>query len=168
MTQALAIADSYADYRLECLNKVLTAERTYNVPWQDKDVLDRGRYDGAIIQGYLNYGPRSIVGIDDDEPAVLKALQRFSDERLQFRVSSIDAFPLDDSCVDTILSFDLFELKNSSHLISGLYSHRTCLCQNRSVKDSQRAKPLQEHSRAIRSRRATAAAGSQPAHLKSC
>lgn len=109
MTQALANADSYADYRLECLDKVLTAARTCNVQWQDKDVLDLGCYDGAISQGYLNSGARSVIGIDIDEPAVLRARQRFSDERLEFRVSSTDAFPLDNACVDTIFSYDVFE-----------------------------------------------------------
>lgn len=109
MTQALASADSYADYRLECLNKVLAAARQYNVPWQDKDVLDLGCYDGAISQGYLNSGARSVIGIDIDEPAVVKAQQKFSDPRLQFRVSDTRKFPVDDACVDTIFSYDVFE-----------------------------------------------------------
>jgi SAM-dependent methyltransferase len=109
MTQALTKANSYADYRLDCLNKVLNAARTYNVAWQNKDVLDLGCYDGAISQGYLETGARSVIGIDIDEPAVLKAQQRFTDERLQFRVSGTGAFPLDDACVDTIFSYDVFE-----------------------------------------------------------
>ncbi len=109
MTQALTNADSYADFRLDCLNKVLNAARTYGVAWQDKDVLDLGCYDGAISQGYLDAGARSVIGVDIDEPAVLKAQPGFTDERLQFRVSGTGAFPLNDECIDTIFSYDVFE-----------------------------------------------------------
>jgi SAM-dependent methyltransferase len=109
MTQALTNANSYAEYRLDCLNKVLNAARTYNVAWQNKDVLDLGCYDGAISQGYLDSGAWSVIGVDIDEPAVLNAQQRFTDERLQFRVSGPEGLPLDDACVDTIFSYDVFE-----------------------------------------------------------
>ncbi len=122
MTQALATADSYADYRLECLNKVLAAADRYGVPWRDRYVLDLGCYDGAISQGCLDAGARSVIGIDIDEPAVLLAQKKYADTRLQFRVSGTRRFPLDDACVDTIFSYDVFEhVENPASILNECY-----------------------------------------------
>ena len=122
MTQALATADSYADYRLECLSKVLAAADRYGVSWRDRYVLDLGCYDGAISQGYLDAGARSVIGIDIDEPAVLLAQKKYADTRLQFRVSGTRRFPLDDACVDTIFSYDVFEhVENPASILNECY-----------------------------------------------
>ena len=109
MSAALTNQDCYAEYRLECVNKILTAAKEHGVPWEGKDVLDLGCYDGAISQGYLNAGARTVKGIDIDEPAVLKAQQKYTDPRLDFLPSGTERFPLADSCVDTIFCYDVLE-----------------------------------------------------------
>lgn len=109
MTAALSNEDSYAEYRLECINKVLTAAEKHGVDWKGQDLLDLGCYDGAISQGYLDAEARTVTGIDIDEPAVLRAQQKYVDPRLSFHVSGKERFPLEDTSVDTIFSYDVFE-----------------------------------------------------------
>lgn len=122
MTQALATTGAYADYRLACLNKVLAAAKRYGVAWKNCDVLDLGCYDGAISQGYLETGASSVIGIDIDEPAVLSAQQKYTDPRLQFRVSGTKHIPLEDACVDTIFSYDVFEhVEDSATILDECY-----------------------------------------------
>ncbi len=109
MTQALSSVDSYAGYRQECLGKILSAANQYGVELKNRDVLDLGCFDGAISQGYLNAGAASVIGIDIDEPAVRSAQKKFAGDRLDFRVSGTDSFPVDDNCIDTIVCYDVFE-----------------------------------------------------------
>ncbi len=109
MSQALSDSDSYAGYRRECLNKVLDAARTYDVPYVGKDVLDLGCYDGAISFGYLDAGARFVYGVDIYEPAIRSAKKNFTDSRLDFRISGVTGLPLDDQSVDTIFCYDVFE-----------------------------------------------------------
>lgn len=109
MTQALANAEAYADYRRDCLNKVLSAAKRYGVEVKDQDVLDLGCYDGAITRGYLEAGAATVLGIDIDEEAVRKAQQRYTNSRMEFRISGTGAFPVADESLDTIFCYDVFE-----------------------------------------------------------
>ena len=109
MAQALVDDDSYAGYRRECLNKVLDAAHRHDVEFKGKDVLDLGCYDGAISSGYLDAGAARVYGVDIDEPAVKMAQSRFTDPRLDFRVSGVTGLPLGDQSVDTVFCYDVFE-----------------------------------------------------------
>ena len=109
MTDALADSDSYADYRRQCVSRVLTAAESYGVDYRGRDVLDLGCYDGAISGGYLDAGARRVFGVDIDEPAVRLAQKNHTRENLEFRVGSTTELPLEDASIDTIFCYDVFE-----------------------------------------------------------
>lgn len=109
MSDALADSDSYADYRRQCVRRVLDAAERYQVPYRNQVVLDLGCYDGAISGGYLEAGARQVIGVDIDEPAVRQAQQNHTKENLEFRVGSTTELPVQDASVDTIFCYDVFE-----------------------------------------------------------
>lgn len=109
MSEALSNDEHYADYRRQCLDKVLAAAQANGVSCVGKDVLDLGCYDGAISYGYLEAGARHVTGVDIDEAAVRAAQQKRSDDRIDFRHSQTSTLPLSDSSVDCIFCYDVFE-----------------------------------------------------------
>ncbi len=109
MKSALQSDDSYAQYRLSLIETVTDAAERFNVPIKDKVVLDLGCYDGAISEGYLDYGAKELYGVDIDSKAIQTAQANRSKENIHFLESTKTSIPLDDNSIDTIVCYDVFE-----------------------------------------------------------
>ena len=109
MTEALSDSEAYAEYRQQCVDKVMRAARQYDVPVTGRRVLDLGCYDGALSAGYLKAGAESVVGVDIDVDAIRIAQERHTSDRLTFHPSEATQIPLSEDSVDTILCYDVFE-----------------------------------------------------------
>lgn len=109
MAEALSDSEAYAEYRQQCVDKVMSAAEQYGVPVAGRQVLDLGCYDGALSVGYLQAGADSVVGVDIDIDAVRIAQNRHKSERLTFHPSEPTQIPIPDDSVETILCYDVFE-----------------------------------------------------------
>lgn len=106
---ALETEDAYNEYRLTLKGIVTEAAERYNVEIKDKIVLDLGCADGSISIGYLDYGAKHIIGVDIDPVAIAKAQEKYTTDKSEFHLSSVESIPLEDNSVDTILCYDVFE-----------------------------------------------------------
>ena len=109
MKDALRDREAYANYRADKISEIAGYCRRWGVRLQDAVVLDLGCSDGAITAGYLSQGAAHVIGVDIDHEAVNRARQRFQDQRLEFRESSVSGMPVDDASIDTIICYDVFE-----------------------------------------------------------
>ena len=109
MTEALVDDESYGLYRRECFNTIRDSSSRHHVPLSGCHVLDLGCYDGTITENYLDAGATRVTGVDIDEAAIDRAQRSYTDSRLDFRVGRKTALPVDDSCVDSIICYDVFE-----------------------------------------------------------
>src|SRR5262245_7909250 len=73
MKQALSTRSEYDGYRNAQLDLILAAANRYGVSIEDRVVLDFGCSDGAITNGYVDHGARSVIGVDIDEAAIDRA-----------------------------------------------------------------------------------------------
>ena len=75
---------------------------------EGRDVLDvaSGEGYGAALLAQV---ARSVVGVDVDDPAVSFANRNYERDNLSFRNGSALAIPLDDACVDVVVSFETIE-----------------------------------------------------------
>jgi 2-polyprenyl-3-methyl-5-hydroxy-6-metoxy-1,4-benzoquinol methylase len=116
MKEALASPEAHRAYRQDQVKEVLVAASRYQVEIAEKTVLDLGCNDGSISWGYLDAGATRVVGVDIDGAAIEQASRsiprRIGEDRsgrIEFRHSGVDALPLADQSVDTIVCFDVFE-----------------------------------------------------------
>jgi SAM-dependent methyltransferase len=91
------------------VSRILEAATRYDIPFQNRTVLDLGCGDGVISQRYLELGPRAVIGVDIDVDAIARARTMANDSRLSFRTSSPESLPLEPGTVDTVISYDVFE-----------------------------------------------------------
>jgi ubiquinone/menaquinone biosynthesis C-methylase UbiE len=111
MKSALETPEEYAKYRLSLVKEVTNAAERFDVDIIGKDVLDLGCYDGAVTWGYIDYGAKSVVGVDIDAEAVAEAkkTETTDSDQVRFHQSTIDGIPLPDQSVETTLCYDVFE-----------------------------------------------------------
>ena len=75
---------------------------------RDLDVMDvaSGEGYGAALLAQV---ARSVVGVDDSQPTVQSAIANFPRANLRFLQADARALPLDDACVDVVVSFETIE-----------------------------------------------------------
>lgn len=109
MKDALQSKEAYANFRGQQSQVVLAAATSCGIRLKDKVVVDFGCFDGAITSCYAEAGAAHVYGIDIDKEAVAKAQKNYTSDRLTFVESDVKRMPLDDSSVDVILCYDVFE-----------------------------------------------------------
>jgi len=109
MKDALQSEETYASFRGQQSQVVLAAAASCGIRLRDKVVVDFGCFDGAITSCYADAGAAHVYGIDIDKDAVAKAQKNYASDRLTFLESDVKRIPLDDSSVDVILCYDVFE-----------------------------------------------------------
>jgi SAM-dependent methyltransferase len=105
---------AYSAWREESLSKSYSSFSSTFI--ENKDVLDFGCGEGEL-SFYLarTYKPKSMVGIDIDEPAIEKARIKLTsgqtprDVKLRFDLGTTNRIPLPDQNFDTLLAFDCME-----------------------------------------------------------
>lgn len=122
MKDALRHEDAYDAYRAAEIDRILAAVRKYRIPIRGQTIVDFGCNDGAISAEYLRAGAKQVIGVDIDERALQRARAMRPDERLRFVQSSTTAIPLEDGCVDAVISYDVFEhVSNPAPILEELH-----------------------------------------------
>lgn len=109
MKSASTDPNEFRQYRSGEAKRVLEAAARYGVEIAGRDVLDLGCNDGVLTARHQALGPRTLVGVDIDGPAIERARRNFGDQGIDFVVSGVDRIPLADESIDSILCFDVFE-----------------------------------------------------------
>lgn len=109
MKDALKDTAKHEAYRAAQIQRVIAAADQYGVDFRDKDVLDLGCGDGALSAQFLTHGASKLIGVDVDTGCVERAREINAGQPAEFCVCSSTKLPLDNECVDTIVSFDVFE-----------------------------------------------------------
>ena len=109
MKNALSSSDSYAEFRSQQSQTVLSAAATCGITLKDKTVVDFGCFDGAITSKYADAGATHVYGVDVDTDAIKVARNRIQDDRVTFLESGVRRVPLEDNSADLILCYDVFE-----------------------------------------------------------
>ena len=109
MKNALQSENAYADFRSQQSQVVLNAAAACGIRIKGKIVVDFGCFDGAITSRYGDTGATHVYGIDIDKGAIAKARQHHNRDHVTFLESDVKRMPLDDSSVDVILCYDVFE-----------------------------------------------------------
>jgi GT2 family glycosyltransferase/SAM-dependent methyltransferase len=89
-------------------------EHMHRYAWAERYCRDRSVLDVACGEGYgsamLAERARSVIGVDISSEAVGCAAAKYADRRnLEFRAGSATALPLEDGCVERIVSFETIE-----------------------------------------------------------
>jgi SAM-dependent methyltransferase len=122
MKEGLSSLDKYDQYRSERTDTILTHARRFGIDFKDKTVLDFGCGDGAITPHYLGAGARQVIGVDIDEKGISRAREKYSADNVTFYRNALDSIPLEDTSVDVIVSYDVFEhVSYASALLSEFY-----------------------------------------------
>ena len=109
MKDALQSENAYADFRSQQSQFVLNAAAACGIRLKGKVVVDFGCFDGAITSRYADAEATHVYGIDIDKDAIAKARQHHSRDHITFLESDVKRMPLQDSSVDVILCYDVFE-----------------------------------------------------------
>ena len=109
MKTALQSEGAFVAYRSAEADRIFEALDRYGVSVSGRDVLDFGCNEGVISAEYLHRGAKSVVGLDVDRDAIARARVRHAHPALHFAESQVDAVPLPDQSIDTVISFDVFE-----------------------------------------------------------
>jgi 2-polyprenyl-3-methyl-5-hydroxy-6-metoxy-1,4-benzoquinol methylase len=109
MKVAQSSPEGNASYRASSSSKVVAAAQRYGIPLAEKVVLDLGCNKGALTVQYLKQGAKRVIGVDIDAEAIEVARAEHTSPQVEFRVCSVNALPLPDESVDTILCYDVLE-----------------------------------------------------------
>jgi ubiquinone/menaquinone biosynthesis C-methylase UbiE len=109
MKDALKDTAKHEAYRAAQIQRVIAAADQYGVGFRGKDVLDLGCGDGALSAQFLTHGAGKLIGVDIDAECVERAREINAGQPAEFCVCSSTTLPLPDECVDTVVSFDVFE-----------------------------------------------------------
>lgn len=109
MKDALKDTSKYEAYRASQIQRVITAANQYGVDFCGKDLLDLGCGDGALSAQFLTHGAGKVIGVDIDTEFVERASEINAGKPAEFHVCSSTKLPLPNECVDTVVSFDVFE-----------------------------------------------------------
>jgi 2-polyprenyl-3-methyl-5-hydroxy-6-metoxy-1,4-benzoquinol methylase len=109
MKEALSDRSRCDRYRRDQAGLVLKAADRFAVSLRDADVLDLGCNNGSLTIQYAALEPRRIIGVDIDAAAVAAARQDRPHEKVEYKVGTPASLPVDDSSVDVILCYDVFE-----------------------------------------------------------
>ncbi len=99
----------YVSHRVERNEHLFRAAEQYGVPIEGRAVLDFGCGNGSSTRGLLDRGASSVIGVDISADNIAYARSHFSAGRVRFVQSEPERIPLEDACVDTIVSYDVLE-----------------------------------------------------------
>jgi GT2 family glycosyltransferase/2-polyprenyl-3-methyl-5-hydroxy-6-metoxy-1,4-benzoquinol methylase len=77
----------------------------------NKDVLDIASGEG-YGSNILASGAASVIGVDINEELVAHATEKYAKDNLSFKAGNVVAMPLEDACVDVVVSFETLEHVN--------------------------------------------------------
>jgi len=81
---------------------------------KDKVVLDIASGEGYGSNLLCKYA-KKVYGVDIDETIIKKAQEKYSCEKIEFKIGRADAIPLDNNSVDIVVSFETLEHHNKHH-----------------------------------------------------
>src|SRR5262249_22250723 len=99
------------------IERVESALERYRLSLCERTVVDFGCHDGAMSKGYLKSGAARVVGVDVDEVALSRARAIHRHDRLTFMKSTVESVPIQDSTLDAVISYDVFEHVSNPPLI---------------------------------------------------
>jgi len=98
------VPEVHGNIELEHLHRYLLACKAV----AGKTVLDIASGEG-YGSSMLAQTAHKVIGVDVSQEAVSHAQAKYQAENLEFRVGSCAAMPLDDACVDVVVSFETIE-----------------------------------------------------------
>jgi SAM-dependent methyltransferase len=109
MKESLSAIDKYDQYRSDRITTILQQADRFGIDIRGKTILDFGCGDGAITPRYLDAGAARAIGVDIDAKAIARAREQHAAANVDFILGETDRIPLEDSSVDVVVSYDVFE-----------------------------------------------------------
>ena len=81
---------------------------------KDKEVLDIACGSGYGTDHLLKKGAKKIIGVDISEETISYCKNRYKEEKISFKVGSVEKIPLEDNSVDVVISFETIEHVNEN------------------------------------------------------